>query len=101
MFASRRHIMTPFAFSCQAECFPFLNFETEFTAPMGSRQPKPWNTLDETVDLMLDSDFVVESGSEIGDLSSEEEEMIDAGCDPVLESANIRYVIHIVPCFLQ
>ena len=26
------------------------------------------------------------SGSEFGDLSSEEEEMIDAGCDPVVES---------------
>ena len=92
--------MMPFAFSCQAECFLFLNFESEFTVPITSRQPKPWNTLDETVDLMLDSDFVVESGSEIGDLSSEEE-MIDLGCDAVLESADISYVIHIVPCFLE
>jgi len=41
------------------------------------------------------------SGSEFGDLSSEEEEMIDAGCDPVVESADTRYGFEITLSFLQ
>ena len=72
-----------------------------FLASMASKQPKPWNTTEETVELVLDSDFVVDSDSEFGDLSSSEEEMIDAGCDLVVESEKPRYVSQIVPYFLR
>ena len=36
--------------------------------------------------------FEVDSGSEFGDLLSSEEEMIDAGCDPEVNLAVVRYV---------
>ena len=68
------------------------DFENHFFAPMTSNQPKPCNTLEETTVFMLDSDFVVSSDSELGELSSEEEEMINAGCDPAIELHESRYV---------
>jgi len=67
---------------------------------MTSKQPKPWNTLEQTQELLLDSDYVVDLGSEFGDLSSKEE-MIDAGCDPVVEREkrqNKSTILQAVPC---
>jgi len=77
------------------------DIECNFLASVASKQPKPWNTLEETQELMWDSEYVVDSGSEFGDLSPEEEEMIDAGCDPVVESADTRYVFEITLYFQQ
>ena len=55
---------------------------------MASNKTKTYRSVED----VLDSDFEVDSGSEFGELSSEEEEMIDAGCDPQIESADERYV---------
>lgn len=51
---------------------------------MASNKTKTYRSVED----VLDSDFEVDSGSEFGELSSEEEEMIDAGCDPQIESAD-------------
>ena len=55
--------------SCE---FQLSEFEWDFCASMASKQTKPWNTTEETVELALDSDFVVDSTSEFGNLSSSE-----------------------------
>ena len=77
------------------------DFECEYLASMASRQPKPWNTTEETAALVLDSDFVVTSDSEFRDLSSEEEEMIDAGCDLVVEPEEPRYILEMMRIFFS
>ena len=79
--------------------FHLSDFECEFLASMASRQPKPLNTTEETVALVLDSHFFVTSDSEFGDLSSEKEEMIDAGCDLVVEPEEPRYVLEMMRIF--
>ncbi|KAL9977275.1 hypothetical protein ACROYT_G014664 [Oculina patagonica] len=59
---------------------------------MASNKTRTYIPLAEVVERVLDSDFEVDSGSEFGDLSSEEEEMIDAGCDPEVESAVVSEI---------
>jgi len=59
---------------------------------MASNKTRTYTSVEDVLQDVLDSDFEVDSGSEFGDLSSEEEEMIDAGCDPEVESAVVRYV---------
>lgn len=55
---------------------------------MASNKTITYRSVDEVLRDVLDSDFEVDSGSEYGELSSEEEEMIDAGCDPQIEPAD-------------
>jgi len=59
---------------------------------MASNKTRTYTSVEDVLRDVLDSDFEVDSGSEFGDLSSSEEEMIDAGCDPEVESAVVRYV---------
>ena len=66
---------------------------------MALNRTKTNNSVEEVLRGVLDSDFEVDSGSEFGDLSSSEEEMIDAGCDPQIESADARYVLFNFPLF--
>lgn len=68
------------------------NIERNFLASMASNNTRTYTSVEDVLRDVLDSDFEVDSGSEFGDLSSSEEEMIDAGCDPEIESAVARYV---------
>lgn len=72
--------------------FQLSDFECDFLASMASNKTRIYTSVEDVLRDVLDSDFEVDSGSEFGDLSSSEEEMIDAGCDPEVESAVVRYV---------
>ena len=48
---------------------------------MASNKTRTYISVEDALRDILDSDFEVDSGSEFGDLSSSEEEMIDTGCD--------------------
>ena len=63
---------------------------------MASGRKKTYRSVDDVLQDIFDSDFEVDSSSEYGDLSSEEETLIDAGVDPDLESANSRYVLEFI-----
>lgn len=67
------------------------NIERDFLASMALNNTRTYTSVEDVLRDVLDSDFEVDSGSEFRDLSSEEE-MIDAGCDPEIESAVARYV---------
>ena len=63
---------------------------------MASGRKKTYRSVDDVLQDIFDSDFEVDSSSEYGDLSSEEETLIDAGVDPDLESADSRYVLEFI-----
>ena len=71
--------------------FRLSDIECDFLASMASNNTRTYTSVEDVLRDVLDSDFEVDSGSEFGDLSSEEEELIDAGCDPEVESAVARY----------
>ena len=62
--------------------------------------PKPSKTYSSVQDVLndvLDSDFEVLSGSEYGEISSEEEGLINEGFDPKLDDINAtRYFVYFV-----
>jgi len=72
--------------------FRLSNFKSIFFASKASNKTRTYIPFEEVVQHVLISDFEVDSGTEFGDLSLEEEEMINAGCDPEVESAVVRYV---------
>ena len=72
--------------------FRLSDIERDFLASMASNNTRTYTCVKDVLRDVWDSDFQVDLGSEFGDLSSEEEEMIDAGCDPEVESAVARYV---------
>ena len=72
--------------------FRLSDIECDFLASMASNKTRTYISVEDALRDILDSDFEVDSGSEFGDLSSSEEEMIDTGCDPEVESAVARYV---------
>ena len=71
--------------------FQLRDFESDFLPFMASNKARTYTSMEDVLRDVLDSDFEVDSPSEFGDLSSEEEEMINAGCDPEVESAVVRY----------
>ena len=85
------HEGVPFAFLL-FHVFRLSNFKSIFFASKASNRTRTYIPFEEVVQHVLDSDFEVDSGSEFGNLSSEEAEMIDVGCDPEVESAVARYV---------
>ena len=68
------------------------DIEYDFLASMASNKTRTYFSVEDALRHILDSDFEVDLGSEFRDLSSSEEEMIDTGCDPEVESAVARYV---------
>ena len=79
--------------------FRLSDIECDFLASMASKNTRTYTSVEDVLQDVLDSDFEVDSGSEFGDLSSEEEELIDAGRDPEVESAVERYVQGFFPFF--
>lgn len=60
---------------------------------MASNSTKTYRTIDDVLRDVLDSEFeVAESDSEDGELSSEEEELIDNGIDAELDIGQPRYL---------
>lgn len=85
------HKGVPFAFLL-FHTFRLSNFESIFFASKASNKTQTYIPFEEVVQHVLDSDFEIDSGSEFSNLSSEEEEMIDAGWDPEVELAVVKYV---------
>lgn len=84
--------------SCE---FQLSEFEWDSCASMASKQTKPWNTTEETVELALDSDLGLIRPQNLEICLHQKEEMLDAGCDLVVESEEPRYTAKIVPYFLH
>jgi hypothetical protein len=59
---------------------------------MAKASKKIYHNVEEVLQDVLDSDFEFDSDSELGDLSSEEEELINEGLDPEVDVAQSRYV---------
>lgn len=62
-----------------------------FTFNMASNSKKIYRSVEDVLQDVLDSDFEVDSGSEIGELSSEEEDLIDQGIDLEVDKEQQRY----------
>lgn len=71
---------------------------------MASTLKKTYRCTEDVLRDVLDSDFEVDSGSEFGDLSSEEEELINVGLDPEIDIDQASYTSSISLysyCFLS
>ena len=58
---------------------------------MAKAPKKIYHSVDEVLEVVLDSDCELSSDSELGDLSSDEEQMLDEGLDPEVDVQNSRY----------
>lgn len=65
---------------------------------MAKPPKKRFLSVDEVLQEVLDSECECSSDSELGDLSSDEEEMIDEGIDPEVDVDDARYSKFIL-CF--
>ena len=73
---------------------------------MAKNRTKTTYNLDEALEIITDSDFEFSSDSEYGELSSSEEENIDAGFDPIVDGdvdqdgeSSSRFVIDLIHVF--
>ena len=59
---------------------------------MAKNQNKTYHSVEDVLRDVLDSDVEFDSDSELGELSSDEEELINQGLDPELDVDQSRYV---------